>query len=181
MIKEALKGYRAAKGENEAFGFLLQRLRGFLEEQNIRYDIINSVIDEGDDLFDLYMRAAVLNSSKGEEEFDRVVTLSKRVKNILKGVVQFSECKPNLLKEEAEKTLYSEVKEIEPIFSKLLEEKFYSQALEILLILGESIDTMFDEVLIMVPDEKLKNNRLALINHVSQLFLKVADFSKIEA
>jgi len=55
------------------------------------------------------------------------------------------------------------------------------KALEILLTLGVSIDRMFDEVLVMTPDEKLKNNRLALINHVSQLFLKVADFSKIEA
>jgi glycyl-tRNA synthetase beta chain len=181
IIKEALKGYKTDKGKEEAFGFLLQRLRGFLEEQNIRYDIINSVIDEGDDFFDLYLRAKILDSFKAKEEFSRIVILSKRVKNILKGVAQFSDCKPNLLKEEAEKTLYSKVKEIEPNFNKLLERRDYSKALETLLTLGESIDRMFDEVLVMTPDQKLKNNRLALINHVSLLFLKVADFSKIEA
>lgn len=181
IVEEAIKGYRADKGGEAAFSFLLQRLRGFLEEEGVRYDIINSVIDKGDDFFDLYLRAKILDSFKEKEEFNRIVTLSKRVKNILKGVAQFSDCKPNFLKEEAEKALYLKVKEVEPNFNKLLKQRDYLKALEILLTLGESIDKLFDEVLVMTSDEKLRNNRLALINHVSQLFLKVADFSKIEA
>jgi glycyl-tRNA synthetase beta subunit len=37
----------------------------------------------------------------------------------------------------------------------------------------------FDKVLVMHPDEKIRNNRLALVKGMSDLYSKIADFSKI--
>ena len=41
------------------------------------------------------------------------------------------------------------------------------------------IDTFFDKVMVMVEDEKIRNNRLALLDGIGQLFLRIADFSKL--
>ena len=41
------------------------------------------------------------------------------------------------------------------------------------------IDDFFDGVMVMVEDEAIRNNRLALLNNIGQLFLRIADFSKL--
>jgi glycyl-tRNA synthetase beta chain len=41
------------------------------------------------------------------------------------------------------------------------------------------IDTFFDKVMVMVEDEIIRNNRLALLDGIGRLFLKIADFSKL--
>jgi glycyl-tRNA synthetase beta chain len=41
------------------------------------------------------------------------------------------------------------------------------------------IDTFFDKVMVMVEDEIIRNNRLALLDGIGQLFLRIADFSKL--
>jgi glycyl-tRNA synthetase beta chain len=41
------------------------------------------------------------------------------------------------------------------------------------------IDDFFDKVMVMVEDQKIRNNRVALLNQISQLFLRIADFSKL--
>jgi glycyl-tRNA synthetase beta chain len=41
------------------------------------------------------------------------------------------------------------------------------------------IDEFFDKVMVMVEDEKVRNNRLALLDDIGKLFLRIADFSKL--
>jgi len=41
------------------------------------------------------------------------------------------------------------------------------------------IDEFFDEVMVMVEDEAVRNNRLALLDEIGKLFLRIADFSKL--
>jgi glycyl-tRNA synthetase beta chain len=41
------------------------------------------------------------------------------------------------------------------------------------------IDEFFDQVMVMVEDEVIRNNRLALLDEIGRLFLKIADFSKL--
>ena len=43
-----------------------------------------------------------------------------------------------------------------------------------------SVDTFFDEVLVMTEDEELRNNRLKLLAELQSLFLEVADFSLLQ-
>jgi glycyl-tRNA synthetase beta chain len=56
----------------------------------------------------------------------------------------------------------------------------YNHALEFLASLRGPIDRFFEEVLIMDPDEGLRNNRLCLLNRFVTTFTNVADFSKLE-
>jgi glycyl-tRNA synthetase beta chain len=47
--------------------------------------------------------------------------------------------------------------------------------------LRPAVDRFFDEVMVMVDDEQLKNNRLALLDQLLQSFRMVADFSRIQS
>jgi glycyl-tRNA synthetase beta chain len=42
-----------------------------------------------------------------------------------------------------------------------------------------TIDVSFNQVMVMVEDEKIRNNRLALLDGIGKLFLRIADFSKL--
>ena len=53
----------------------------------------------------------------------------------------------------------------------------YTRALSELSTLKEPVDTFFDEVMVMVDDKKTRNNRLALLASLRQLFTQVADIS----
>ncbi|MDD3726649.1 MAG: hypothetical protein PHI44_05585, partial [Candidatus Ratteibacteria bacterium] len=57
--------------------------------------------------------------------------------------------------------------------------KKYTEFLKQLGRWSEIIDRFFDDVLVMCPDEKLRNNRIALLKNINDLFLLFADFSLI--
>ena len=62
----------------------------------------------------------------------------------------------------------------------LIDAAKYKEALTELSKLRESVDTFFDDVMVMADDEALKNNRIALLNKLHGLFLQVADISKLQ-
>jgi len=59
----------------------------------------------------------------------------------------------------------------------LFEAGQYGEALASLAALHKPVDQFFDDVMVMVDDEAIKNNRLALLNQLRNLFLRVADIS----
>jgi len=52
--------------------------------------------------------------------------------------------------------------------------------LEIVVKLIPSINAFFDKVLVMAEDEKIKQNRLALVGQIAELSKGIADLSKLE-
>jgi glycyl-tRNA synthetase beta chain len=62
----------------------------------------------------------------------------------------------------------------------LIQEKQYSEALEIMVTLGKEIDIFFDEVMVMAEDRKIRNNRIALLRRISDLYRRLADFSALQ-
>jgi len=63
----------------------------------------------------------------------------------------------------------------------LLDNSEYEHALSELAGLKDDVDTFFNDVLVMCEDEAVKNNRLALLNQLSNLFLKTADISRLQS
>jgi glycyl-tRNA synthetase beta chain len=61
-----------------------------------------------------------------------------------------------------------------------MEAGMYSAALSRLAALREPVDTFFDRVMVMADDAALRDNRIALLNELSSLFLRVADFSRLQ-
>jgi len=67
--------------------------------------------------------------------------------------------------------------------SRMVEPMFdsgdYEKALSELSSLRDPVDAFFDSVMVMVDDESVKNNRIALLNSMNQLFLRAADLSRL--
>ena len=86
----------------------------------------------------------------------------------------------DILNEEAERALYMSVMhqttEVEPLFA----DAKYTDALLSLAALRADVDHFFDSVMVMADDDALKNNRLALLNKMRDLFLHVADLSRLQ-
>ncbi len=160
--------------------FIKDRIEGYLQSVGIRYDIANAVLSEG---WDNVLTATIIAKSmmefrKDEKEFERLVIGQKRVSNILKGW-NGGETDESLLCESEEKELYRKARDIEPNLGKLLKRRNYLEALSLLKKLRPFIDNLFDNVLVMADDDKLRNNRLALLYYVRSLFHLLADFEEI--
>jgi glycyl-tRNA synthetase beta chain len=84
-----------------------------------------------------------------------------------------------MLKEVAEQRLYEAVLAARAAVDPLLEKQAYEAALTRLSELRPTIDTFFDDVLVMTDDEAVRRNRLALLSGVHALFLDTADISRL--
>ncbi len=159
--------------------FFKGRIRNLFINTGIRYDIIDSVLaTDIDDIYDLKLRVDKLNLWLNKEEMSETLVAFNRVSNIAKKA-ENSEVIKDLLIEEEEINLYDAFNEVEKDVLKLLNRKEYDKALEQFSSLKEPIDKFFDKVMVMVEDEKIRNNRLGLLNRISDTMLMICDLSKI--
>ena len=156
---------------NAILRFFAQRLEGILLSEGHSHDISNAVLSAGEiHLKDIKQRIDILSAFKKEESFPALVIAAKRAYNILKED-QYNEVNESLFVEDAEKELFAAANNVR---SELSRGDFNP-----LFKLKEPIDTFFEKVLVMDKDEKIKNNRLALLSNIKELFNSLGDFSKI--
>ena len=113
-------------------------------------------------------------------ESESLSIANKRVSNILlKQDLDDAHRKVNtvLLVEDAEKNLARSLDEKIKIVGPLFKNKDYRMGLEELASLKNDIDKFFDDVLVMTDDVELRDNRLALLVQLRNLYLEVADIS----
>jgi glycyl-tRNA synthetase beta chain len=103
----------------------------------------------------------------------------KRAMNILKGLTSTMEINPSLFSEPVEKNLYQSFLKARENISRFLSQKDYETALLEMTQMKKPIDEFFDGVMVMVEDEAIRNNRLALLDEIGKVFLRIADFSKL--
>src|SRR3954469_24877557 len=163
----------------ERLEFYLRDVRGFA------YDVVNAVLAAGaDDVIDVIARAEAVASIRPTDDFVAISTAFKRMKNILRQASESGKKWPdefsnaNLL-EPAEQALGSRVTETRTKVESLRKEKQEKQALAHIAQLRPVVDTFFDKVMVMVDDEKLRANRLALLATMQRSFSTIADFSEI--
>ncbi|MCX7641503.1 MAG: glycine--tRNA ligase subunit beta [Elusimicrobiales bacterium] len=161
--------------------FIYQRAHFYFEEKNISADVINSVenvfINEGD-VLKLCYRINTLNFYKSKDEFRKFALVYKRLKNIIGGFSS-AEINSSIFEYDEEKKIYNIATELEKEIYSLIEISDFTKAIEKLLILSQPLEDFFTNVMVMVDDEKIKNNRLALLKKVYNLFNGIADISKI--
>ena len=108
---------------------------------------------------------------------------NKRIANILKKntLAAGVEVDAARLELPAEKKLYKELCDLQADAERLFAQGDYLEGLNQLAKLRPVVDCFFDEVMVMVDDESVKNNRLALLNQLNRCFRNVADFSRIQS
>ena len=112
-------------------------------------------------------------------EFESLVFTAKRVSNIIKNEASTLEVKPSLFKEGCEMRLWENFQEAQTQVSQLLKEGRYRDSLHCVMELRKPVDELFDGVEILIKKApEVRNNRIALLQSLSALFTRLADFSK---
>ncbi len=145
--------------------------------------MVNAVLAAGaDDINDVIARAEAVAQVRGSEDFQAIGTAFKRIKNILR---QASEKKiepattfsADATADEAEKRLGAEMEKAKASIAQ--KKGDYLGSLKDIAQLRQPVDTFFDKVMVMVDDEKIRANRLALLRDLLSDFSTIADFSEI--
>lgn len=185
LIKQAVKQLEgkivrdADEVEDDVLQFMQQRMYHQLLAEGLRYDIVEAVLyHQFDDIRDCYQRIKALSTFKDKSEFEPLTTAFKRVIKIIPDE-NMGEINTKYFEEEAEKELYKVFKDLEKEVEKNIKEENYYDALQKIANLRPLVDNFFDQVMVMVEDKKLKQNRLALLSAIGQLFSQIADFSRI--
>ncbi len=161
--------------------YMLDRFSAWYQDQNIPTVVFQSVRAKGiTQPLDINKRVQAVFEFSKLESAQALAAANKRVSNILRkndAILDNPVIDDSLLQEDAEKVLSKELiakgLEVQAIFNK----GDYQAYLTSLVSLRESIDNFFDNVMVMADDEAVKQNRLALLNQLRNLFLKVADIS----
>jgi len=162
------------------FDFMKQRINWFLREKGIDYDVVDSVMHiDHNHITDLLKRANALQELKKSSSFIDLVTGFKRVSNIIEKFDGSISVQGELLEENSEKKLFSEYHLLKKNIDEILKNSEYGKILLLLVDFGKYINEFFDNVLVNVESEKLRNNRYGILGMIRELFLKVADISKI--
>ncbi len=166
------------KVKSDIMEFFIGRVKAMFLDIGIRYDIIDSVIStKSDDVYDMKIRALKLNDWLIKDDVHHILSVFNRL-STLAIKTENDEVKRDLFTNE-EIELYDSFNNIEEKTLWLIDRKEYDKALDLLTTLKEPIDNFFDNVMVMVEDEDLKNNRLGLIRKIYNLMMKVCDLSQV--
>lgn len=159
--------------------FLKARFRSYLKKEGLRYDLIDSILTlEFKDIYTLYLKALTLKKFSHNENFDDLVILLKRISNIVKDNKSKIYDKAIFL-EEVEDNLERAYKEVKVVFDREYEKENYYGSLKALSKIKEPLDEFFNLVMVMVDDEKIRNNRIALLRAIKSLGERIFIASKI--
>ncbi|RJX36494.1 MAG: glycine--tRNA ligase subunit beta [Desulfarculus sp.] len=190
LLDQALQGLAGRLGREtsevrqEVTQFFSARLAGILAEQGVPTDVASAVLAAGlDDLTATVARARALAAVKDTPEFAPLAIGLKRVMNILKkeaAQVPQGPPEPSLMSEPAEQALHQAFSGLAQEAAELFERGDFAAFLGRVSALKDPIDRFFDDVMVMVEDEGVRRNRLALLNQMARLFGGFARFEYLQ-
>ena len=163
--------------------FFMARFRAWYQDQGVSVDVILAVLARRPTSpADFESRIKAVAHFRTLEQASALAAANKRVSNILAKVEGElpAAIDAKLLVESAEKALAEKLAELQPQLAPLFAAANYQEALALLASLRESVDTFFEDVMVMADDEALKNNRLALLSSLREQFLHAADISLLQ-
>jgi len=196
LMRDARAGYQGSDAEKKFVDevkfsesvttFFRERVEFYLKDvRGHAYDVVKAVLAaDADDVVDALARAEAVKQVLHMPEFLAIGAACKRMRNILrqaeeKGIasgVTFHAL-PDSAPEEKNLAGYIDVNG--PRVEALRKKKEYGDALMLLATAREPVDAFFDKVMVMVEDEKVRANRLALLRTLLKEFSTIADFSEI--
>jgi glycyl-tRNA synthetase beta chain len=196
LMRDARAGYKGSEAENkfvedEKFDdavriFFRERLEFYLKDVcGYAYDVVKAVLAaDSDDVVDALARAEAVKQVLHMPEFQAIGAACKRMRNILrqaqeKGIEPAGKFEYLAETSHEEKTLMAYMEKTSARVEGHRSKKEYLEALLLLSAAREPVDGFFDKVMVMVEDEKVRANRLALLRTLLKEFSTIADFSEI--
>lgn len=188
LLDKAAASFDGTLSENDVSEQVMQyffdRLRGYALEQGFKSDEFEAVLTVRPTRpLDFMQRLKAVAAFRKLEQAESLAAANKRIGNILRkndSETAEPEVKDSLLQEAAEKALAEKVSEAKRELAPLSAKADYTGVLNYLAGMRETVDSFFDDVMVMADDEMVRQNRLALLNQTRALFLGVADISCLQ-
>jgi glycyl-tRNA synthetase beta chain len=171
--------------KKQVLTYILDRFISMYKEKGLATEVYASVASLGlSNPLDIDTRVEAVNGFTLLPEAAALAAANKRVSNIL---AKQSDAKipstptTSLFENDAEQQLATQISDLQNSISPLLKQRNYYAVLEKLAGLREPVDQFFDNVMVMTEDIEVRNNRLALLQGLQQLFINVADISQLAA
>lgn len=167
----------------QVLDFMLERLRAYYADSGVAHDTFDAVLAQRPTQpkdFDARVRA--VTTFRKLPEAEALAAANKRISNILRqaGDAVATTIDKGVLSEAAEQALADQVEVMTGKVTPLFAQHNYTDALCQLAELRGTVDAFFDNVMVMADDDKVRNNRLALLKRLSELFLQAADLSRLQ-
>jgi len=168
--------------------FLIERLKNYMKEKNIRSDIIEASINSYgiNNIVKGYNKALILNKLINQEIGQALVISYKRASNILDHELKNQELElsnavdPALFKNDFEKNLYKKINDLRKYFASINKDENYELSLSNLAESKSIIFNFFDNVIVNDEDKTIQKNRLELLQMLRKTFDNYLNFSTIE-
>jgi glycyl-tRNA synthetase beta chain len=203
LMRDARAGYQGSEAEKKFVDdakfdetvriFFRERLEFYLKDvRGYAYDVVKAVLAaDADDVVDALARAEAVSRARGSAEakdLDAVCFSFKRIKNILKQAEEKGISIPDLPDEMLMDASTAEIDlwkgghvSAGACYEERRAEGDYDSAIAHAVSLRPMLDRFFDEVMVMVDDERVRANRLAILKTLYANFSTIADFSEIVA
>ncbi|MCY3740238.1 MAG: glycine--tRNA ligase subunit beta [Candidatus Poribacteria bacterium] len=182
VVEKAISLYTvplADDTQTSVLGFIKERLRVILQNQQYAPDLADAVLAVGDvNIIDIHKRASALAEFRLTSNFEEVYNALNRVLRILPPSVPET-VDTTLLQDDAEKQLFDRITAAESGFKQSIQERDYTKLLAQLATLQPAIDSFFDDILVMAEEPALRANRLALLNRIGRNIYAIADLTKL--
>ncbi|MBO0476877.1 glycine--tRNA ligase subunit beta [Vagococcus sp. DIV0080] len=174
---ESLFGIHLEGTEQPIDTFLKGRMKQWFNGKAIRHDIIEAVVEsDQSDLNQMFEIATILRDNAATVEFKPTVESLTRVINLAEKLENSSNAvDPDLFENEAEKNLHKAFNDIKASANELtLTENFNA-----LKALNPLIEAYFENTMVMVEDENVRNNRLNQLTEIAKMALSFASLDKL--
>ncbi|WEV55812.1 glycine--tRNA ligase subunit beta [Ligilactobacillus acidipiscis] len=157
-----------SQNKNEWQQFIMDRVHQLLSDQNYAYDIVNTVVESSKNTFQqIFSAADVLTKHQTDSDFkENIEALTRTVRLARKGQSDIQPAvKESLFENDSEKNLFTAFNAVAKSYANEdLEEQYAALAS-----LREPISEYFDETMVMVDDQAVKNNRLTQLADIAKL------------
>ncbi|WP_386689231.1 glycine--tRNA ligase subunit beta [Lonepinella sp. MS14437] len=167
---------------NDVVDFMLGRFRAWYQDEGIAVDEIQAVLAcRPTRPADFDSRVRAVSHFRTLDSAEALAAANKRVSNILaKANIEIGNIDLSACVEPAEKALAENVVALQQAVLPLIAKGDYSAVLDELANLRQPVDNFFDNVMVNAEDQKLRQNRLAILKALQDLFLQVADISVLQ-
>jgi glycyl-tRNA synthetase beta chain len=196
LMRDARAGYQKSEAEKKFVDdakysesittFFRERLEFYLRDvRGYAYDVVKAVLGaDAGDVVDTVARAEAVKQVLHLPEFQAIGAACKRMRNILrqaeeKGITAAAKVEALSGSAEEEKNLIAYLGQSGARVEEHRSKREYLEALRLLSTAREPVDRFFDKVMVMVEDQVVRANRLALLRTLLREFSTIADFSEI--
>lgn len=176
---QTVAGVKDARAE--LLAFFEDRLRVIFKDKGFSAQEVDAVLAANPATpLEVPARLEAVRAFSQMEEAQALAAANKRIGNILKKSTEaIKEVDAALFEEDAEKTLFDALVAVEPQVQSLYAEGAYTDVLKLLAPMKAPVDKFFEDVMVNVENEAIRQNRLALLARLHRTMNLVAELSRL--